>query len=474
MNSTPWRMGLILLTVLTLTLLTSACASANPATQATRPVASIGFPQNGAQLPVGQVTTVKFSASDVAGIVQIEMTINGQPVYVQTVNPPSNAFVADYSWTPEKPGSYVIQLIAFSLDGDTSDPVQALVTVGDGAAAESPPPVVAPGQTVAVPPSDTPIPLTPAPPVSTGDQVNLKASATALIDLNVRTGPGKEYDVIGRLAKDQTAEIVGRDQGGYWWQIVYPAVGSTAWIAAGGEFSTAVNTGGVPVISVPTPSVPLPAPADTPIPTPDDLKPTIYNFTADRYTIAAGENVTLSWDLANAQAAYLRYDGQEEGVVAPGNKTVAPTKDTVYTLAARNNAGETTAALTIVVSGSAPTPVPVRDQGRLRVVNDQSLDFDQGVVEDGVAGGADFYWDGQRKVFTPKNGADGALLSAGYGDITLSQCLSAGYGHPIAPNPAILPTGCYKTSEGRYGKFYVSEWDFAGNLTVEWLTWEYR
>jgi hypothetical protein len=29
---------------------------------------------------------------------------------------------------------------------------------------------------------------------------------------------------------------------------------------------------------------------------------------------------------------------------------------------------------------------------------------------------------------------------------------------------------CHQTNEGRYGKFYVSEWDLAGNLTIEWLT----
>ena len=37
-----------------------------------------------------------------------------------------------------------------------------------------------------------------------------------------------------------------------------------------------------------------------------------------------------------------------------------------------------------------------------------------------------------------------------------------------------LATDETKTSEGRYGKFYVSDWDTAANLTINWLTWDYR
>ena len=81
---------------------------------------------------------------------------------------------------------------------------------------------------------------------------------------------------------------------------------------------------------------------------------------------------------------------------------------------------------------------------------------------------------GEKKQFTPQRGATGAMLSIGYDDINLERCLSISYGQPIDANPAILITGCYKTSEGRYGKFHVTDWDLAGNLTIEWVTWDYR
>jgi hypothetical protein len=57
----------------------------------------------------------------------------------------------------------------------------------------------------------------------------------------------------------------------------------------------------------PTPTN-TPEPTDTPKPEPT---PIIQHFNADRPTINVGESTTLSWDLANAEAAYLRYVGVE-------------------------------------------------------------------------------------------------------------------------------------------------------------------
>ena len=112
---------------------------------------------------------------------------------------------------------------------------------------------------------------------------------------------------------------------------------------------------------------PTPTPTDTPEPTPMPTKtveptntprpPTIAYFSADRSTINAGESTTLTWDLSDAKAAYLRYENTEEGVVAPGSKMVSPATTTVYTLIARNDGGETTVQLTINVIPVTDTPV---------------------------------------------------------------------------------------------------------------------
>jgi hypothetical protein len=103
----------------------------------------------------------------------------------------------------------------------------------------------------------------------------------------------------------------------------------------------------------PTPTVTAtPAPTATPKPEPT---PVIDNFSAERAAITAGESVTLRWNLAGAKAAYLRYGGQEEGVVSPGSKTVTPAQTTEYTLiAVAPNGGQATAKVTITVN---PAPV---------------------------------------------------------------------------------------------------------------------
>ena len=122
-----------------------------------------------------------------------------------------------------------------------------------------------------------------------------------------------------------------------------------------------------PATNTPSPTH-TPRPTDTPTPTPTATntpepkeKPVIHHFSADRTEITAGQVVQLSWDLSEADAAYLRYNRREEGVISPGSKNVSPTESTVFTLAAQNSGGETIAQITITVNDApapASTPIP--------------------------------------------------------------------------------------------------------------------
>ncbi len=77
---------------------------------------------------------------------------------------------------------------------------------------------------------------------------------TTLIDLNVRTGPGTNYPVVGVLKQGQNANIMGKSPNGNWWKIQCPAgVGSECWTSAGAQYSTASNASGVAVAAVPQP-----------------------------------------------------------------------------------------------------------------------------------------------------------------------------------------------------------------------------
>jgi uncharacterized protein YraI len=85
---------------------------------------------------------------------------------------------------------------------------------------------------------------------------------TALVSLNVRTGPGTNYPVVGAFGAGQTATIVGKSQDGSWWKIQCPAgTGSECWASAQPQYATAVNVEGVLVAAAPSAPTHVPAQA---------------------------------------------------------------------------------------------------------------------------------------------------------------------------------------------------------------------
>ncbi|VAW32277.1 hypothetical protein MNBD_CHLOROFLEXI01-3370 [hydrothermal vent metagenome] len=75
---------------------------------------------------------------------------------------------------------------------------------------------------------------------------------TTLTDLNVRSGPGTNYAIVGVLRAGESAAIAGKSNSGFWWKIVCPpGSGGECWASAGAQYSTAVNAGGVPIAAAP-------------------------------------------------------------------------------------------------------------------------------------------------------------------------------------------------------------------------------
>jgi PKD repeat protein/uncharacterized protein YraI len=95
-------------------------------------------------------------------------------------------------------------------------------------------------------------------------------TATAITDLNVRSGPGIVYTVLGVLRTGQSAEITGISANSGWWQIQYSgAADGRGWVSA--PYVTAKSTGNLPVVQappLPATSTPIPAPTPTPTATP--------------------------------------------------------------------------------------------------------------------------------------------------------------------------------------------------------------
>lgn len=155
-----------------------------------------------------------------------------------------------------------------------------------------------------------------------------KATVTARAGVNVRTGPGLEYPVIGIAPLGAVLEVVGVSRDGTWWAVNVPAApDGTGWVSE--EFVEVEN--GDSVIVLPAPPTPTPAATLTPTATP---APDI-TFTASRTTINAGETATLSWSVENVTSVYLFPVGgrfENYPVTGQGTKDVQPYITTSYEL----------------------------------------------------------------------------------------------------------------------------------------------
>lgn len=70
---------------------------------------------------------------------------------------------------------------------------------------------------------------------------------TAITRVNVRSGPGEEFQILGMLEADQKAEIISITSDGSWWGIKLPsAQNGVGWVSA--RFSLAENAEGVEVV----------------------------------------------------------------------------------------------------------------------------------------------------------------------------------------------------------------------------------
>lgn len=87
--------------------------------------------------------------------------------------------------------------------------------------------------------------------------------------------------------------------------------------------------------------------------------PVITRFVADRTLIQAGDSVVLDWELHDAKKAYLIYDDVQQGIEGEGPNSQAvlsPTRTTTYTLLARNDDGDVSQQVVVVVNPVTPTP----------------------------------------------------------------------------------------------------------------------
>ena len=81
--------------------------------------------------------------------------------------------------------------------------------------------------------------------------------------INVRSGPGTDYDIIGVMIAGQTATAFGRSAGGSWIQVSYPGVpGAVGWVYS--PLVTLLGGGDIPILEQPPTSTPRVTPTIDP------------------------------------------------------------------------------------------------------------------------------------------------------------------------------------------------------------------
>lgn len=441
------------------------------------PTVVITAPVNNSQVQLGQPVTVQATASDPTGVTRIELWVNGAKT-AEATSPAQQGqptLTASLQWAPTVPGSYTLEMKAYNAQNNVSEPATVLVRAVEGAATETP--------------TATP---TPEPPTAT---VPAGPSLTTLTDLNVRAGPGTNYDFVGLLLSGRTADIIGRDEGRQWWQIRFdPAPNGIGWVTADPAFSKAVNVDNIPAVQAPppptdTPTItptPVPAtgtPTSTPLPPTNTPTPTVtptpttqpgsrVQFDVSPTTIEGGQCVNVNWSVVEVREVYY----QGEGVPGVGGRQECPKETTVYRLRiVKQDGSEQVEDRTVQVNN------PLASAGTINIDPGQTIDFDAGTIP-----GDDFRWrveGGTRRFEVLENAQlspQGQISSLS--DLRLDDCRNANYGaytyidgSDVINDPSNALTAgrsaCFKTNQGRLGKLRFPAYS-TQSLTVEWVTWK--
>jgi hypothetical protein len=160
----------------------------------------------------------------------------------------------------------------------------------------------------------TPTPLPTLPIARTPFTLRNEIEGMAIVNANIRLGPGFEYAIVGRLSETEMVQVRGRDETATWLQITPERVG---WVYA-------------PLIQMDEPVSSLQVVASPPLPLNTPAPPPHFRFDAKPRVLKIGECAWLSWEVADASFVTLN----EKNVAPQGKEQVCPTADTKYVLSA--------------------------------------------------------------------------------------------------------------------------------------------
>jgi uncharacterized protein YraI len=179
-------------------------------------------------------------------------------------------------------------------------------------------------------------------------------SATAIEYVNVRTGPGTNYPVLGVAAPGASAAVSGKSADGAWWQVnvsTQYVESGFGWVSA--DYVTTQNTEDVPVVEAP------PAPPEigsTPPPSSGSSCLLAFQNPADGTSFDAGSSFSTTWALQNTGTTEWAQDSVDVRFVgAAGNIPLHQGAD-VYDLSATVQPGATyNFTVSMIAPGDAGT-----------------------------------------------------------------------------------------------------------------------
>ena len=218
------------------------------------PEVEIRSPQDNTEVVIQTEVQVYAHAVDKVGVTRIEMRVDG--LIVDTAASPEANGVPTMdsilSWTPNSVGPHVIQVVAFR--GNTrGNPKQITLTVRQSAAQVTNP-------------ASSPSFLTASPTSNPTCRVRV-----ATTNLNLRSGPGINYGLVGTLTIGSELPVLGINNDGSWHEV--NAQGSVGWVSGAfvtqlGVCSTIQNVPIPPSPTVPAGAAPFVIPPTfTPLPT---------------------------------------------------------------------------------------------------------------------------------------------------------------------------------------------------------------
>ena len=110
-------------------------------------------------------------------------------------------------------------------------------------------------------PTATPTPLAIAATITPLEtSPSTEAAVSTLVDLNVRNGPGVQYDRVGFLSAGTSVTVIGLDKQSGWWKIQCTAVlqGDECWVSGRAQYVAAANVEDVPTAVAPATPTTIP------------------------------------------------------------------------------------------------------------------------------------------------------------------------------------------------------------------------